>query len=77
MLTTLSITWLLVSTSPDEVMTIPVPATLPLWAAVVALISTVAASTFARFQPALRLQFPLRFPVRRRHLRSRRLRRSN
>jgi len=38
---------LLVRTSPDDVMTIPVPATVPLWDAVVALMSTVAASTFA------------------------------
>src|ERR1700694_1064588 len=47
MFTTWSITWLLVSTRPDDEMIIPVPATWPLPFAVVALISTVAASTFA------------------------------
>src|ERR1700719_3038690 len=47
MFTTLSITWLLVRNSPDEVMTMPVPATVPLPLAVEASMSTVAASTFA------------------------------
>src|ERR1700693_2568502 len=59
MLITLSITWLLVRTSPDEVMTIPVPATLPLWLAVVALMSTVAASTLATAASEAEIPLPV------------------
>src|SRR5580704_11986988 len=47
MFTVSSITWLLVSTSPFEVMTIPVPATWPPGEAVSAVMSTIAESSLA------------------------------
>src|SRR6266851_4455338 len=54
-----STTWLLVSTSPDEVMIIPVPAAapLPLLVWMIVLTSTIAGSTLAAIACALSVPF--------------------
>src|SRR5580704_10720770 len=52
MVVAFSITWLFVSTRPDEVRTMPVPAAAPPWARVVSM-STIPGSTFAAIAEVL------------------------